>query len=93
MRMGIGIGWPNNTSRGESNLRSGWFVIDEVCLYGVIPSAFTEFVENVDWQSGNYVYSPYFGTRALLGAFTDEEPSIGSNLYPVIGPVYNACFD
>jgi len=91
MKMGIGIGWPNNTSGGESNLRSGWFVIDSVCGQGTPDSAFTDFVINVDWQTGDYVYSSYPGTRVLLGNYTDTEPPLFANLYPVEGPAYNSC--
>jgi hypothetical protein len=90
MRMGIGIGWPNNTSGGNSNLRSGWFIIDEICGQGAPASASTDFVINVDWQTGDYVYSPYLGTRVLLGAYTDTLPEF-FNFYEVQGPTYNSC--
>lgn len=92
MRMGIGIGWPNaSAGKNGPNLRSGWFEINSICSGGALPpSAYTDFVMNVNWQTGDYVFSPYLGTRILLGNYTDTLPEFG-NFYSVGGGVYSSC--
>lgn len=89
--MGIGIGWPNNTSGGSSNLRSGWFEIVGICVGGELPvNAFTYFVTDVNWQTGDYVYSPDLVTRVVLGNYVDIQPEF-ANFYSVGGEAYADC--
>lgn len=85
---GIGIGWPN-ASAGTTTGISGWFVIEEVCTLGPPVGIFTTYQNNVNWQSGDYVYCPFYGQRVLLGTLYAEEPDAPQ--LDVEGPVYNSC--
>jgi hypothetical protein len=85
---GIGIGWPMTSAYTKPPKRSGYFEILSTCGGKTYNNVYTIYVENVDWVTGQYVYSNQFGERLLLGLFLTE--AFGE-MVSVEGPAFSGC--
>lgn len=87
--IGISIGWPASSGAYEP-LNSGYWEILSYCPGSVTANTITDYHENVNWNPEDYVFSPVYQTRVLLGQYYQDAP-VGSIIVNVIGPAYNSC--
>ncbi len=95
--MGIGIGMGISGALPNAQLVTGWFEIVGTCAFQQPVSAYTSFLTNVPYKTGDYVQTkisgPHSGKRILLGAFDTKAPGGSANLLDVEpgSLVYNTC--
>jgi len=96
MAMGIGIGMGIGGALPNAPLVTGWFQVSSGCAFTLPSNPYTEFLDSVPYETGNYleteIAGPYLGKRVLLGALVTSLPSPATFIQIEGGsPAYNAC--